>query len=123
MTEYDQSNDTATSNIDSAKTERRLLLSERMHLATKDVHDQSDKKVNYKLAMVLVSKELYAEAISLFWPVYREIEDQLERHADHPQLGLLRPFLGILRRTERFESSVKGLQMAPQRNTGVFISE
>jgi len=86
-----------------------LLLSERMKAATKDVHDQSDKKVNIKLAIVLTSKELYAEAISLFWPIYRELEAALEKHKDHEQLKLLYPMLKILRRASRFEADMKYL--------------
>jgi len=86
-----------------------LLLSERMKAATKDVHDQSDKKVNIKLAIVLTSKELYAEAISLFWPIYRELEAALEKHKDHEQLKLLYPMLNILRRASRFEEDMKYL--------------
>jgi len=86
-----------------------LLLSERMKAATKDVHDQSDKKVNIKLAIVLTSKELYAEAISLFWPIYRELEAALEKHKDHEQLKLLYPMLNILRRASRFEADMKYL--------------
>jgi len=86
-----------------------LSLSERMKAATKDVHDQSDKKVNIKLAIVLTSKELYAEAISLFWPIYRELETALEKHKDHEQLKLLYPLLKILRRASRFEADMKYL--------------
>lgn len=63
--------------------------------------------VNLKLAMVLTSKPLYAEAISLFWPIYRELETLLmEEHKDHPELKLLLPLLSILRRSELFEKDM-----------------
>ena len=108
----DASNGTTNNKVDddeSMSKKSSLLLSERMRVATKEVHDQSDKKVNYKLALVLTSKELYAEAISLFWPIYKELEDQLEKHKDHKQLGLLYPLLGVLRRAKRFEADIESL--------------
>jgi len=84
-----------------------LLLTDRMRLRTKKIHDKSDKLVNLKLVMVLTSRELYAEAISLFWPIYNEIEVLLEKHRDHPQLGLYYPYLDILRRASKFERDIR----------------
>jgi heme oxygenase len=84
-------------------------LSQRMSQQTKNVHDQSDRLVNLKLAMVLTSKELYAEAISLFWPIYAELESLLERHKDHPQLRLYFPLLQVLRRAPKFEQDMAAL--------------
>lgn len=86
-----------------------MLLTQRMRHATKEVHAQSDRLVNLKLSMVLTSKHLYAEAISLFWPIYAELEAILEKHKDHKQLGLLYPILPILRRGSRFEEDMKSL--------------
>lgn len=80
-----------------------------MRLQSKDQHDQSNKLVNLKLALVLTSKPLYAEAISLFWPIYRELELLLEKHKDHHQLGRLYPLLPILRRADLFEKDMESL--------------
>ena len=86
-----------------------LLLTERMRQASKDHHDQSDKLVNMKLAFILTSKVLYAEAISLFWPIYAELESLLTVHKDHPQLGCLFKFLPLLRRAPLFEKDMAAL--------------
>ena len=86
-----------------------VALTERMRRATKKVHDQRDKLVNLKLSFVLTSKPLYAEAISLFWPIFLELETLLEKHADHEQLKLLHPLLHIIRRAPRFEQDFASL--------------
>jgi len=86
-----------------------LSLSQRMVKSTKNVHDKSDRLVNLKLAMVLTSKELYAEAISLFWPIYRELESLLEENKEHKQLKMLLPLLETLRRAPMFEEDIKSM--------------
>jgi heme oxygenase len=84
-------------------------LTERMRQASKDQHDHSDKLVNVKLALVLTSKALYAEAISLFWPIYAELETLLKLHKTHPQLGRLYQLLPLLRRAPLFEKDMTAL--------------
>lgn len=81
-------------------------LTEKMRRATKDKHDQSDRLVTIKLGLILTSKPLYAEAISLFWPIYMELESALELHRDHPQLGCLNELLPVLRRGRLFEKDI-----------------
>lgn len=93
-------------------SERRAdapTLSEKMRRASKDQHDRSDKLVNLKLGLILTSKPLYAEAISLFWPIYVELELILESHKNHPQLGYLHEVLPILRRGHLFEKDMMAL--------------
>jgi heme oxygenase len=90
-------------------------LTQRMRERTNDVHETSDKLVNFKLAMVLTSKPLYAEAISLFWPIYRELETLMEHHKEHPQLNLLSPLLPTLRRAELFEKDVVSLLQSQEK--------
>jgi len=92
---------------DEKEDEVALLLTDRMRVRTKQIHDKSDKLVNLKLGMVLTSKDLYAEAISLFWPIYHEMETLLETHKHHPQLGLFHPYLEILRRAPNFERDME----------------
>jgi heme oxygenase len=88
---------------------KELPLSQRMVRRTKNVHDKSDRLVNLKLAMVLTSKDLYAEAISLFWPIYRELESLLEENKEHEQLKMLLPLLETLRRAPMFEEDMKSM--------------
>jgi heme oxygenase len=91
-------------------------LTERMRQASKDQHDQSDKLVNVKLALVLTSKALYAEAISLFLPIYAELEALMEIHKTHPQLGCLYQLLPVLRRAPLFEKDMTALLVGSANN-------
>ena len=77
------------------------LLTDEMRSATRKDHDQSDRLVNLKLALVLTSPTLYGEALGLFLPVFETLESILERTAKgHPTtIGKLTPLLPILRRT------------------------
>jgi heme oxygenase len=86
-----------------------LPLTQRMRDQSRELHDKSDKLVNLKLALALTSKPLYAEAISLFWPIYRELEVILEKHREHAQLRLLYPLLPQLRRASFFEQDMISL--------------
>eukprot|EP00747_Dinoflagellata_sp_TGD_P193594 gnl/TRDRNA2_/TRDRNA2_59978_c0_seq1.p1 gnl/TRDRNA2_/TRDRNA2_59978_c0~~gnl/TRDRNA2_/TRDRNA2_59978_c0_seq1.p1 ORF type:complete len:266 (+),score=39.93 gnl/TRDRNA2_/TRDRNA2_59978_c0_seq1:36-833(+) len=82
------------------------LLTERMRKCSRQVHDKSDRLVNLKLGLVLTSRPLYGEAIALFAPIYRRIEEIFDRHADHPQLGKLIPYLAVMRRAGAMEADV-----------------
>ena len=87
-----------------------LPLTERMRKGTRQIHDKSDKLVNLKLALVLTSKLLYGEAISLFAPIYAKLEEILGRQAvagGHPELSKLARFLPTLRRSEGFEADLR----------------
>lgn len=92
-------------------------LSKRMREQTLDVHDTSDRLVNLKLGIVLASKPLYAEAISLFWPIYREMESLMEIHKDHEHLRLLYPLLPYLRRAPLFEEDINALLLGNKNAT------
>jgi heme oxygenase len=89
--------------------DNELTFTERLRHAVKEVHDQSDRLVNLKLSLVLTSKPLYTEAISLFWPIYAELEALLEDHKDHEHLKQFYHMLEILRRAPRFEKDMKSL--------------
>jgi heme oxygenase len=92
-----------------AESDVDLPLTDRLNIQTRSVHEKSDKLVNLKLSMVLTSKHLYAEAISLFWPIYSELEDLMEKHKNHEKLKQLYPLLEILRRSSRFENDIRWL--------------
>jgi heme oxygenase len=81
----------ASSSFTPEEEEKNVPLSQRMSQETKNVHDQSHRLVELKIAIVLTSKELYAKAISLFWPIFAELESFMESHKDHPQLKHLFP--------------------------------
>ena len=87
-----------------------LPLTERMRKGTRQIHDKSDKLVNLKLALVLTSRPLYGEAISLFAPIYAKLEEILGRQAvagGHPELSKLARFLPTLRRSAGFEADLR----------------
>ena len=106
----------------SAEASAKAPLTKRMRETTHDVHETSDKLVNFKLAMVLTSKPLYAEAISLFWPIYRELERLLEKHKSHPALKQLYPLLPYLRRSPKFEEDMKFLLGGKQEEVDLLTS-
>jgi heme oxygenase len=85
-------------------------LSQRINDATKDVHEKSGNSINWKLSLILTSKECYCEAISLFWIVYREIERLYEKHKnDHKILQLLQPVAVVFRRAPKAEQDIRCL--------------
>jgi heme oxygenase len=100
---------TMTERVQANNVEGVPTLSERMRNASKEHHDRSDTMVNFKLALILTSKPLYAEAISLFWPIYAELERILETHKTHPQLGCLHVHLPTLRRSHLFEKDMTAM--------------
>ena len=86
--------------------DKPLLLTERAIKASRKSHDKSDALVNLKLALVLTDRALYAEAVSLFVPIYETIEAILEEKKDHPQFKKIYPLLKDLRRSGRFQKDV-----------------
>mmetsp|Transcript_1984 Transcript_1984/g.2478 ORF Transcript_1984/g.2478 Transcript_1984/m.2478 type:complete len:257 (-) Transcript_1984:99-869(-) len=82
-------------------------LTQRMRENTLDIHNESDRLVNLKLAFVLTSRELYGESIALFAQVYERLETILERHRDHPQLKPISEIiLGDVARATRFVEDI-----------------
>lgn len=82
-------------------------LTERMRKSSRQVHDKSDKLVNWKLSLVLTSRPLYGEALALFAPIYSRIEANLDKHTDHPQLGkIVQHYLPVLRRAGAMEADM-----------------
>ncbi|KAL3937337.1 MAG: hypothetical protein SGBAC_007546 [Bacillariaceae sp.] len=92
-----------------SSTNEKTPMTQRMRKATHEDHDKSDKLVNLKLTMVITSQPLYAEAISLFWPIYRELESLMEKHKDDSRLSAIYPLLPLLTRTARFEKDMTSL--------------
>ena len=76
------------SNAENASFHDAILLTQRMRKGSKQIHDKSDRLVNLKLAFVLTSPKLYGEALGLFAPIYRYLEEAIiERHGkNHAQL-------------------------------------
>jgi heme oxygenase len=86
------------------------LLSQRINDATKDVHEKSGNSIQWKLSLILTSRECYCEAISLFWIVYREIERLYQKHKhQHEALLLLEPVAVAFQRALKAEQDIRTL--------------
>jgi len=81
-------------------------LTDLMRQRTKKPHDRSDRVVNLRLALVITSRELWAEALSLFAPIYIEMESILERNKTKEPYKSLYPLLSGLKRSSKFEQDI-----------------
>lgn len=72
---------------------------------TKNVHDRSDKLVNFKLAVVLTDTKLYGHVLSDFYAVFQTIENALYEHRGHEHVGPL--FFQEMQRSARFEEDLE----------------
>ena len=82
-------------------------LTDEMRRASKDIHDTSDRLVNVKLGLVLTSPGLYGEALALFYPIFAKIEDIIELHKGHEQIGKIYPLLELIRRAPGFRKDME----------------
>lgn len=82
-------------------------LTDEMRRASKDIHDTSDRLVNMKLGLVLTSSGLYGEALALFYPIFAKIEDIIELHKGHEQIGKIYPLLELMRRAPGFRKDME----------------
>ena len=82
-------------------------LTDEMRRASKDIHDTSDRLVNIKLGLVLTSPGLYGEALALFYPIFAKIEDIIELHKGHEQIGKMYPLLELMRRAPGFRKDME----------------
>jgi heme oxygenase len=82
-------------------------LTERINMATKMVHEQSGKAIDWKLSLILTSRTCYCEAISLFYIIYREIEFLYQKHVpQNKALQLLQPVVTTFQRSKKFEQDI-----------------
>lgn len=79
---------------------------DRMRGHTKNVHAESDRTVNLKLGLVLTSRKLYGESISLFGLIYERLEDILHRKKSHRHLGQFYALLPFLCRSDGFQKDI-----------------
>jgi heme oxygenase len=83
------------------------VLTERINMATKMVHEQSGKAIDWKLSLILTSRTCYCEAISLFYIIYREIEFLYQKHVpQNKALQLLQPVVTTFERSTKFEQDI-----------------
>ena len=71
-----------------------------LRLKTKKVHDQSDKLINLKLAIVLTDTTLYGKVLGDFYHVFQTMENVMRVLQSHPYIKDLADCLlvpGILR--------------------------
>ena len=62
---------------------------EELKVKTRSVHDESDKTVNLKLAVVLTDTRLWATALADFYQVFLNLEKCMESNSCHPNIGPL----------------------------------
>ncbi len=62
---------------------------EELKVKTRKVHDESDKTVNLKLAVVLTDTRLWATALADFYFVFQNLEKCMESNSSHPNIGPL----------------------------------
>lgn len=106
-----------SSSTNTVATATAVLLSKRINDATKEVHETSGNSINWKLSLILTSRECYCEAISLFWIVYREIERLFQKHStttnnnnnNNKALQLLQPFAAVFERASKIEGDIRYL--------------
>ncbi len=72
---------------------------------TKQIHDDSDRLINIKLAATLTDKTLWAEAIADFYFVFQTLESSINAQKDHPNVGPL--YFDELQRTTAFQKDLK----------------
>ena len=81
--------------------------SDELRMKTKSAHDESDRLINLKLAVVLTDTKLWATAVAEFYFVFREIERCIDSHRDH---SILAPFSIVVAnalRTPAFEQDLE----------------
>ena len=76
-----------------------------LKVKTQAVHDQSDKTINLKLAVVLTDTKLWATAIANFYFVFQTLEQSIETNSDHVHLGQL--YNKQLFRAKQFEEDLQ----------------
>mmetsp|Transcript_29968 Transcript_29968/g.84554 ORF Transcript_29968/g.84554 Transcript_29968/m.84554 type:complete len:102 (+) Transcript_29968:224-529(+) len=82
-------------------------LTERMREKTRQAHSVSDALVNSKLLIAFTDPKLYGGALSLFWPVFREIEGKLDQHKDDKSIQALGNVLSAMKRTKLLEADLR----------------
>ena len=76
-----------------------------LKVKTQTVHDQSDKTINLKLAVVLTDTKLWATAVANFYFVFQTLEQCIETNSDHAHLGQL--YNKQLFRAKKFEEDLQ----------------
>ena len=74
-------------------------------MKTQGVHDQSDRNINLKLAVVLTDTKLWATAVANFYFVFQTLEQCIETNSDHVHLGQL--YNKQLFRAKQFEEDLQ----------------
>ena len=74
---------------------------------TQVIHDQSDRLINLKLAVVLTDIQLWADVLADFYFVFQTIERSLEEHRDHPHIRSLYSHHNLTFRCAAFERDLE----------------
>jgi len=81
--------------------------SNELRMRTKIAHDESDRLINLKLAVVLTDTNLWATAVAEFYFVFREIERCMDVHRHHSKVGPLSDIVANVLRTPAFEQDLE----------------
>ena len=82
----------------------RVDLCTEFKIRTKKEHDNSDRHINLKLALVLTDTTLYGNAIADFLLVFETIEQTVKQYSDHPHVSCLND--NDMLRTSAFEQDL-----------------
>ncbi|KAE8901173.1 hypothetical protein PF005_g17918 [Phytophthora fragariae] len=82
-------------------------LTEQMRAATREIHSISDHLVNLKLVVALTDKNLYGQALMLFYYVYAQLEAAIETHKEHEAFSGLNEILGEIARADGIAKDLK----------------
>jgi len=85
--------------------DKESYLTEKMRSSTREIHDMSDKGVNFHLTLVLTCPKLYGQALALFVPIYTKFES-LVLESNHPELKKLNNLVSLLRRGKAMAKDV-----------------
>ena len=75
-----------------------------MKTRTRKAHDDSDRKINFKLALVLTDTRLYANVLADFLLVFETMEQAILQHSGHKHVSCLMD--KDMFRTEAFEKDI-----------------
>lgn len=81
---------------DEMGADKRLLFSQQMRAATRNIHNSSDLLVNAKLGITMTDDSVWAEGLLVFYEIFAFLEQALADHSDSLLGDLLIP--GIARK-------------------------
>jgi len=94
---------TETPDVGDKKDPEKMLFSQRMRIATRNIHTTSDNLVNAKLGVTISDDSVWAEGLLVFYEIFKYLESALERRADSLMGDLMLPGMA---RTKALEADL-----------------